>query len=359
MSGLPSPLMSPAPMPCARGCPPRRPASRAMAVWVGRIRLGPAHRAPPGRPGRLAVAVESFITVTSATVGPGGMTFLNASQRRGSPLRIDVEDRSPYVEASRTSGQPSPVKSPANSSQSRGERRLAAVAAQNSRFLVNSGPKKMNGPDTTSMLPSQSNVSGSGERVVERREPHHPEVRRQLFFGAIRLTLGRRTTRLGSAPHRSSGEQGDRSEAAELLVGGAAGAGRVAAALVHPHPQDVGVDHDVEIVPVVGLERLGGARVRPPGRPGRRRVLRRPRARPRARRGPPRRRGRRPAPPRVGATRSTRLRGPKPFARQLPCRSLEWSRAKGGLLTLVERDVNALHARRPASFSAAERRAGT
>ena len=58
----------------------------------------------------------SFITDTSATDGPGGITFANASQRRGSPFGLTYS-LVPDVDASRTSGQPSPVKSPANSSQ--------------------------------------------------------------------------------------------------------------------------------------------------------------------------------------------------------------------------------------------------
>ena len=58
----------------------------------------------------------SFITDTSETLGAGGTTPACESHRLGSPFGFTY-NRVPEVDASSTSGQPSPVKSPANSSQ--------------------------------------------------------------------------------------------------------------------------------------------------------------------------------------------------------------------------------------------------
>ncbi|MND05891.1 hypothetical protein D3C83_269400 [compost metagenome] len=49
-------------------------------------------------------------------MGAGGTMPATESQRRGSPFGFTY-NRVPEVDASSTSGQPSPVKSPANSSQ--------------------------------------------------------------------------------------------------------------------------------------------------------------------------------------------------------------------------------------------------
>ena len=58
----------------------------------------------------------SFIVETSETLGAGGTTPACESQRLGSPFGFTY-NRVPEVDARSTSGQPSPVKSPANSSQ--------------------------------------------------------------------------------------------------------------------------------------------------------------------------------------------------------------------------------------------------
>ena len=58
----------------------------------------------------------SFIAETSDTLGAGGTMPATESQRLGSPFGFTY-NRVPDVDASSTSGQPSPVKSPANSSQ--------------------------------------------------------------------------------------------------------------------------------------------------------------------------------------------------------------------------------------------------
>src|SRR5688572_11765173 len=118
MSTRPSPLMSPAPMPCAAYVP-GSPTCVESQGPVGFAGSGFAHRtAPPlayTRSG-LPSASMSFITDTSETLLAGGTTAAYESHRLGSPFGFTYS-RVPEVDASNTSGQPSPVKSPANSSQ--------------------------------------------------------------------------------------------------------------------------------------------------------------------------------------------------------------------------------------------------
>src|SRR5687767_5854727 len=110
--------MSPAPMPCAAYVP-GSPTCVESYGPVGLAGSGFAHRtAPPlayTRSG-LPSASMSFIVDTSETLGAGGTTGACESHRRGSPFGFTY-NRVPEVDARSTSGQPSPVKSPANSSQ--------------------------------------------------------------------------------------------------------------------------------------------------------------------------------------------------------------------------------------------------
>src|SRR5687768_179661 len=110
MSTRPSPLISPAPMPCAAYVP-------GSPTWVeshgpvGLAGSGFAHRtAPPLAYTRSGVpsASMSFITDTSDTLFAGGTIAPYESQRRGSPFGFTYK-RVPDVEARSTSGQPSPV----------------------------------------------------------------------------------------------------------------------------------------------------------------------------------------------------------------------------------------------------------
>src|SRR5262245_11508205 len=118
MSTRPSPLMSPAPMPCAAYVPssPTCVESHGPAGFAG---SGLAQRMAPAlaytRSG-LPSPSMSFIADTSETLGAGGTTPRCESHRLGSPFGFTY-NRVFDVDASRTSGQPSPVKSPANSSQ--------------------------------------------------------------------------------------------------------------------------------------------------------------------------------------------------------------------------------------------------
>src|SRR5690349_15471918 len=118
MSTRPSPLTSPAPIPCAAYVP-SSPTCVESHGPVGLAGSGFAHRTAPAlaytRSG-LPSPSTSFMTDTSDTLGAGGTTPATESQRLGSPLGFTY-NRVPDVEASSTSGQPSPVKSPANSSQ--------------------------------------------------------------------------------------------------------------------------------------------------------------------------------------------------------------------------------------------------
>src|SRR5687767_4459262 len=118
MSTRPSPLTSPAPIPCAAYVPasPTCVESHGPAGLAG---SGLAHRTAPAlaytRSG-VPSASTSFIADTSDTFGAGGTTGACESHRLGSPFGFTY-NRVPDVDARSTSGQPSPVKSPANSSQ--------------------------------------------------------------------------------------------------------------------------------------------------------------------------------------------------------------------------------------------------
>src|SRR5262245_2137556 len=117
MSTRPSPLMSPAPIPCAAYVPASLTCG-GIPVPVGLAGSGFAHRNAPPLPytrSGLPSPSTSFMTEISACEA-GGMMLANMSQRRDSPLGFTYS-LLPDVDASSTSGQPSPVKSPANATQ--------------------------------------------------------------------------------------------------------------------------------------------------------------------------------------------------------------------------------------------------
>src|SRR6187200_1552086 len=105
MSTRPSPLMSPAPMPCAAYVP-SSPTCVESQGPVGLAGSGFAHRIAPAlaytRSG-LPSASMSFIADTSDTLGAGGTTPGYISHRLGSPFGFTYS-RVLEVDASRTSG---------------------------------------------------------------------------------------------------------------------------------------------------------------------------------------------------------------------------------------------------------------
>src|SRR5688572_413061 len=110
MSTRPSPLMSPAPMPCAAYVP-GSPTCVESQGPVGLAGSGFAHRTAPALAytrSSLPSPSTSFIADTSETFGAGGTTPATESHRLGSPFGF-MYNRVPDVDANSTSGQPSPV----------------------------------------------------------------------------------------------------------------------------------------------------------------------------------------------------------------------------------------------------------
>ena len=118
----------------------------------------------------LAVGVDILHRRHFRTLGAGGTT---AAMRIPSPrfaFRIHIQPAVPEVDANSTSGQPSPVKSPANSSQF-DENLVDGLVAERHVELAHLREirsRKMKGPETMSMLPSRSN----------RRRPRRTNSRR-------------------------------------------------------------------------------------------------------------------------------------------------------------------------------------